>query len=1263
MPPLLTATNLVQWAETVRSRDALPLITRRLIHFSVAPTFIDFPAGDSVNRPGYDGLLRTNDSAPWVPSGQSVWEMGTNHNPKSKANEDYDKRVAEPDGIVPADTTFVFVTPRRWQGKSDWADEKRAEGVWSDVCVIDADDLEQWLDQSAPVAAFARRLILGTPESLQDLDDLWESWATRTIPSLTPALLTAGRQDAVDRVRAWLERPASLLRVRGDTTEEALGFITAVIRSLEEPFRERVLSRSVIVSTPEAWRAVAGGNTPTYVIAASSHLGAERAAVSKGHHVAIPFGNDAAGLESEVTLRYLGRNHLETALRGMGVEEQQCRTIAAESRGRLSALIDLLGGGSVPPSWALPTSAPLMIPLLLAGSWSETSHDLEAVARLGRISPDELTARLARWRNEADPPIRLVGRQWEWVSRRRAWPYLCRFITAADLQAFRKVAVEVLGEHDPRYEVAPDDRWRAAVIGASRQYSDALRGGLAESLAMVSARADEVQAGADPLNTVYSVVRELFGSTPQPNRWYSLVGVLPFLAEATPALFLELVERDVLSDTTVRGALFQGEGLSGTSQICHLLWALETVAWAPEHLARVSEVLGGLTATDPGGNTGNRPDGSLRAIFLPWRPHTSASVREKLAAIDGIYRRHPAVAFQLCLRLLPHGHGMVIPTSRPRWRSWAEARDLHDPMHDYAEYVTGLVNRMFRWAGADEVRWADLLKPIRTMPTDQFDDLFIRLEVLPLEEFAHVGLGVLRGAVRQILHQKRTIEGIYPDITPALEERLETVYARLSPSDPVRRHSWLFDQHPQILSVRGNDYQAEEAALQREREAAIREIVDECPQSDLLRLAGSVENARAVGYAAGQVGITTAQLVEQLSACLESAIENHREFARGLLWSRFAQEKWAWVDQLVETHGLRQWPASRLCQFAMALPFESDGWDRLQSWSEEASTLYWQSCHGWVYDATRDGPRAIRTLLVHNRPFAAFEMIGRCAIRPSGEVAIEPALQLQVLQEATAAITGDINHAETPRLDDGIAYQLGEILERLVTSGGIDEAELVRIEWAWYPLLEGSRRGPATLYRALANDPSFFAMVVRLIYRPRNVALQEDPVPDMDERTQSRATRAWRLLHNWHGLPGMNGDGAFAEQEFIDWATQVRSALSESGHAGVGGSALGDVIARLPTTSDGVWPSAIIAQWIEEVGLSDLDDGTVIGILNARGGTSRSLDAGGEQERILVARYETLAENAWATPRVAQILRHVAEHYRSDARREDEQRDLGEFWN
>jgi hypothetical protein len=123
MPPvtLVDATDLVTWANRRSSQEILPRLLRRLVHAVVDhPIRVGFPAGEGVQLEGWDGIVAVEEGNAFVPSGMSAWELGTNKSVKGKADSDYAKRCQNPRGIDPAQSTFVFVTPRTWKGKDEW---------------------------------------------------------------------------------------------------------------------------------------------------------------------------------------------------------------------------------------------------------------------------------------------------------------------------------------------------------------------------------------------------------------------------------------------------------------------------------------------------------------------------------------------------------------------------------------------------------------------------------------------------------------------------------------------------------------------------------------------------------------------------------------------------------------------------------------------------------------------------------------------------------------------------------------------------------------------------------------------------------------------------------------------------------------------------------------------------------------------------------------------------------------------------------------
>ena len=108
---------------------------------------------------------------------------------KTKADDDYQKRTADPEHLDRAKTTYVLLTPRRWNQKEDWIAEKKAKTEWADVRAYDADDLEQWLEHAPAVGAWLARTLHKYPSGVLSIDDFWAEYSFGTNPTFTPGML------------------------------------------------------------------------------------------------------------------------------------------------------------------------------------------------------------------------------------------------------------------------------------------------------------------------------------------------------------------------------------------------------------------------------------------------------------------------------------------------------------------------------------------------------------------------------------------------------------------------------------------------------------------------------------------------------------------------------------------------------------------------------------------------------------------------------------------------------------------------------------------------------------------------------------------------------------------------------------------------------------------------------------------------------------------------------------------------------------------
>ena len=93
----------------------------------------------------------------------------------------------------------------------------------------------------------------GIPTGRRDVERAWADWAARTAPPLPAGLATAGREEQVGQVLAWLHGEPSAICVEGESSEEAFAFIAACLLGLPEQERTALLSRALVVRTAAAW--------------------------------------------------------------------------------------------------------------------------------------------------------------------------------------------------------------------------------------------------------------------------------------------------------------------------------------------------------------------------------------------------------------------------------------------------------------------------------------------------------------------------------------------------------------------------------------------------------------------------------------------------------------------------------------------------------------------------------------------------------------------------------------------------------------------------------------------------------------------------------------------------------------------------------------------------------------------------------------------------------------------------------------------------
>jgi hypothetical protein len=1233
--------DLIRWAERRDSQAGLPRLVRRLIVASCKDSKLpSFRADEGVQVAGWDGVTVSDITHPFVPTGTTGWELSTRKDVKNKADEDYANRIGDPDGLDPAQTAFVFLTLRRWPGKQDWAADKSAENHWRSVLAFDADDLETWLESAPSVHVWLSVLLGKRLDNALDLDAWWRDWSCVTHPPLTTNLLLAGRRSSAKAIGEWLRESTSSFAVRAESPEEALAVLASAIFELPEVEQEGYLARTIVARDRASLDHFAASGESLILIPTFEDSAGFARAARLGHCVVAAIPSTSQETSTTVTVERLSVEEAAEALVATDIAKEKAADLAVLARRSMMAFRRRMAVRPEvqTPAWARPGQASSVLPFFMAGAWNEsTPGDLEVLAALGQTESHRVVEAAMRWAREVDPPIRSVGQIWYIASKEDGWEQLAGSLTRSDLERLETAVTTVLAGQDPRLDSPVEQRWMST---ARAPHSSALREGLAETLSIMGARGvSTFVAGASLGQWAQVIVRRLLERANADWRiWASLSRQLPLLAEAAPAEFLSAIDEGLAGDQPLM-QLFrdQGDPLFSATPHTGLLWALERLAWSPDHIAKAALALAKLERLDPGGKTSNRPRGSLRETFLLWHPQTAASWVQQLQVLRMLLDREPAAGWRVHADILPRFHDHSMDRSRPKWRDWAPDELPSITIGEHVARIQGVVFQMLSVVGKDAERWSDLIRSCPNLPREAHDAIVAQLETLDQSTLGAEERAGIWAALREVVAHHRS----FPDAAWAMpRERLDRVHAlftRFTPTDTRTKFGWLFAHHVTLPDGRHKNWQEEERAITEARATAIDIILSESGVKGIECLIKDVEHSFQLGVSFG-LAIADDHDDDLLKRYLAATDHGERDFARGMVYGRVARagQKWA-LDKYAHT----DLSAAQRAVILICLPTEPAFWEIAET-DAAVEEVYWRNVYAYITGSPQEIEHAARKLIQFGRAFAASELL---AFRLKEPIPPSPHVIADALEAA-------LKQTEVDGRNGNFSYWVGELLDHLAAAPSLDEVRVARIEWAFAPIIRHDR--PLTvLHRELSRNPGFFAELLSFIYRREDEERKEST-----EIEQQRGNTAYQVLDSWKSLPGIT-DGVLDAMTLNSWVTAALAMTAEQGRPTIGAQQVGQVLSHGPHGTDGAWPHETVRNLIESLENPEIEAGFRAGRYNSRGVVTRSLGEGGRQERELADQYAAwiaAIRDQW--PRTASILASLEASYRSEAHREDDETDL-----
>ena len=1269
-PKWVTAQDLDRWAATPAGKLMLPELLRRLVRATVALEHLkklDFPSEAETHRPGYDGTTVTAQGTLYVPEGVGFWELGSEVNKqKGKADGDYENRIREHEESVArgetadiAQATYIAVTALDWQGATKWAEARTAERRFKAVAAYDSNRLEQWIWEASAVGLWLAQVIHGRLDGVWDVQSHWEGVQATLNRPIPPDVLLVNRTKTASMFEQWLGSPSGVLAVKAPSREELVDFFCAWVKSLPPAQEEEVLSRAIIVENRDAWRSLATSRNPLILIAAPRLDGDKDlfGLASRDHHV-LHFATFTSSRSSgAVEMERMRRFDLQQALKKAGMAEADAAKTAEAAGGNFTILRRLLArtAEDKTPAWG---SDGALAPLLLAGAWkNENPHDQQAVADISGRPYAEVQTTLTKWWREPDQPVRLVDGTWEFLSPVDAWQVLHPSLTLPHLDALHRIALTVLGENNPSFDLPPEERVMASFKGKTRLYSAELRHGLAEVLALGASREEESCIGQTHhfAERVTKIVRELLPEGCDWKRWASLGDVLPQLIEAAPVTVIEAIERDVRGASPALAELMRQEippgSLSGAAYHSGVLWTLERAAWSPSFFPRVSLLLARLDDLDPGGKWANRPRGSLCSLFFSWRPQTMASVRERLDTVSLLIKKTPASAWNLLLSLFPRAHETIADNGTPSYRDWAAGWTGEVTLGDYRSYISEISELSLSMTEEMPTRWLELIEDINLLAT-QFPDLFTKV-CGRFETFVNAGVPIdLRGPLweklRALIQKNTQFNNAWWALPPSDVARLAILRDKLEPQSSIITLKPLFDDSG-MWNDKTSSYEQQIEKLAKERRIAIRTIWDEGGLPLVLEFAKSVRQAWDVGRALAEE-LRSAPQDAIIPALLTNEDVAMRNCANAYTAIRISEEGPDWAESLPTS----TWTQEQIAALAQQMRVQPRTWDWVSRMGAIADNLYWENATVWAaHDLPQDSAlRAVARLQAVGRAWSALDIL---ATRLHKKIELHPDAYCDALE----AILSSPLERQNGVMD---AYHAQQIFAFLQNSPAVDTSRVARLEFGFLPILDQHSLLPRTLHRELARNPTFFVDCLMLLYRPHSAPKEDTEETPPDDRKAKedvakaeKAKRLWQLLHDWQTVPGSDTEGKVDLEALRRWVEEARQMAGRADRLIVCDIQIGQIFARSNEDEfDKAKPVVPIREVIEETESEHIERGFIIGLHNLRGAHWKGMYDGGAQERELAAIYNRYADACARWPRTSAALRNVAGSYLKEAEIEDE---------
>ncbi len=402
------------------------------------------------------------------------------------------------------------------------------------------------------------------------------------------------------------------------------------------------------------------------------------------------------------------------------------------------------------------------------------------------------------------------------------------------------------------------------------------------------------------------------------------------------------------------------------------------------------------------------------------------------------------------LGILPRGHDVSLPSPTPLWRDFSVDRVESVTWALVGRGAAEISERLHADAGMNSEHWMQLLRPAWRSQHSDCNTALTTLEATEpqiADQQARAALWVKLS--REILHHHRQFADAHWSLPVDVLERLEMLYEKFAPSDPLEQNAWLFRQGVPLPDPGSGGWETETRDVDDARQKAAHAIYEKGGIPDILELARMTDSPGFVGKALVESGLSSQDLEALLKTSIRSGDAKERDVADGIIVTVIRDRQKGWGAALIERARTEAWGDTALLAMLRAFPLERSTWNLAEEIGGQVEAEYWRRTPVyWMDENGEDVSYAISKLIGAGRARHALALVNGSK---TGGLSTE--LIVDVLKQAALQPIDNVSDGNDAAM---FQHNVAEALQLLDRRDDVDRKDFIWLEWNYLPLLEHS---------------------------------------------------------------------------------------------------------------------------------------------------------------------------------------------------------------